>query len=121
MIQKLMQTLADKIETKKQFKIHEKQIKTLFDLVQRGQTLGSSGGGNFDEQAMFTRRPLRGMQCASCEKDIFNIYGNKADYIPWNKLPARDPSERIARVGRGFSKMLALVNPENLQKIERQY
>lgn len=51
-----------------------------------------------DDEPMFTRRPLGGMSCASCEKDVTNIYGRKADFIPWGKLPSRDPSERIARV-----------------------
>ena len=64
---------------------------------------------------MFTRRPLKGTACASCEKDINNIHGKKADYIPWGKLPYRDPSERIARVGKGFSKMLSMVNRDMFQ------
>jgi hypothetical protein len=49
---------------------------------------------------MFTKKPLGGMSCASCEKDIINLYGKKADYLPWNKFPFRDPSERIARVSQ---------------------
>ena len=32
-------------------------------------------------------------------KDIIDLYGKKVDYLPWGKLPFRDPSERIARVG----------------------
>jgi hypothetical protein len=47
---------------------------------------------------MFTKKPLGGMSCASCEKDIINLYGKKVDFLPWNKFPFRDPSERIARV-----------------------
>ena len=47
---------------------------------------------------MFTKKPLGGMSCASCEKDIINLQGRKADYLPWSKFPLRDPSERIARV-----------------------
>jgi len=47
---------------------------------------------------MFTKKPLGGMSCASCEKDIVNLQGRKADYLPWSKFPFRDPSERIARV-----------------------
>lgn len=71
-----------------------------------------------EEDAMFTRKPLQGLTCASCEKDVFNIYGKKADYIPWGKLPYREPSERIARVGKGFSKMLSLVNPDLISRYE---
>lgn len=40
---------------------------------------------------MFAKKPLVGWSCASCEKDIVNLYGNKADYYPWMKLPSRDP------------------------------
>jgi hypothetical protein len=59
----------------------------------------SRGGHNENEDdAMFTKKPLGGMSCASCEKDIVNLQGRKADYLPWGKFPFRDPSERIARV-----------------------
>jgi len=59
----------------------------------------SRGGHNENEDdAMFTKKPLGGMSCASCEKDIINLQGRKADYLPWGKFPFRDPSERIARV-----------------------
>ena len=61
---------------------------------------------------MFTRRPLGGMSCASCEKNVINMYGNKAEYLPWGKMPYRDPSERIARMGKGFSKMLSMMNSQ---------
>ena len=47
---------------------------------------------------MFTKKPLGGMSCASCEKNIINLHGVKADYTPWNRFPFRDPSERIAKV-----------------------
>ena len=40
------------------------------------------GHGNADE-AMFTKKPLTGMSCASCEKDIVNLQGTKAGYVPW--------------------------------------
>jgi len=46
------------------------------------------------------------------------MQGRKVTFHPWNKLPYRDPSERIARVGQGFSKMLSMINPETLSKIE---
>ena len=47
---------------------------------------------------MFTKKPLGGMSCASCEKDIVNLQGRKVNFHPWGKFPLRDPSERIARV-----------------------
>jgi hypothetical protein len=60
----------------------------------------SNAGGihENEDDAMFTKKPLGGMSCASCEKDIVNLQGKKADFLPWNKFPFRDPAERIARV-----------------------
>lgn len=40
--------------------------------------------------------------------------------MPWGKLPFRDPSERIARVGQGFSKMLSMINPDQLSRYDGQ-
>ena len=51
-----------------------------------------------DDDAMFSKKPLGGISCASCEKDLVNLYGKAADYYHWNRMPSRDPSERIARV-----------------------
>ncbi len=69
--------------------------------------------GENEDDAMFTKKPLGGMSCASCEKNIINLYGHKADYLPWSRFPFRDPSERIAKVGQGFSKMLSMMNPDS--------
>jgi hypothetical protein len=89
----LTKQLADKNDTKKALKLLERQLKNLYDLFM------SRGGHNENEDdAMFTKKPLGGMSCASCEKDIVNLQGRKADYLPWGKFPFRDPSERIARV-----------------------
>lgn len=64
-------------------------------MQRNGQSLGPH---EHEDDAMFTKKPLGGMSCASCEKDIINLYGKKVDFLPWNKFPFRDPSERIARV-----------------------
>jgi hypothetical protein len=93
LIKALTKQFADKNETKKALKLLERQLKNLYDLFM------SKGGVNENEDdAMFTKKPLGGMSCASCEKDIINLQGRKADYLPWGKFPFRDPSERIARV-----------------------
>jgi len=34
-------------------------------------------------------------------------------------MPYRDPAERIARVGQGFSKMLSMINPDQLTRYEQ--
>jgi hypothetical protein len=62
---------------------------------------------------MFTKKPLTGLSCASCEKNITNLYGQGAvDHTTWNRMPVRDPADRIARVGQGFSKMLSMMKPD---------
>lgn len=94
---------ADKAETKKALKLLERQVKNLYDLYM------SKGQGDQNDDGMFIKK---GYSCASCEKDLVNLYGKKVDFMPWSKLPFRDPSERIARVGQGFSKMLSMINPD---------
>lgn len=46
------------------------------------------------------------------------MQGKKVEYMPWHKMPYRDPSERIARVGQGFSKMLSVINPETMRSYD---
>ena len=75
--------------------------------------------GNVEEEdAMFAKRPLIGWSCASCDKDIVNLSGRPAEFYPWMKLPARDPTDRISRVGQGFSRMLSQVRPEFIEKLK---
>jgi len=64
--------------------------------MSKGGEVGGHRGS--EEDAMFTKKPLGGMSCASCERNITNLSGVIADYQPWKKLPFREPSERIARV-----------------------
>lgn len=87
---------ADKNDTKKAIKLLERQLKNLYDIVMsRG---GDASGNANEDDAMFTKKPLGGMSCASCEKDIINLQGKKVNFHPWSKFPFRDPSDRIARV-----------------------
>jgi hypothetical protein len=71
----------------------EKQIRNLYDLIM------NRGMSSNEEEGMLTKKPFAGLACASCEKDLTNMYGRKVEYMPWSKLPMRDPSERIAKVG----------------------
>jgi hypothetical protein len=101
---------ADKAEVKKALKALEKQLKNLYDLIMNMKP----GGGNGSEQdAMFSKKPLGGFSCASCAKGLTNLQGQIAEYYPWSRLPFRDPNERIARYGAGFSKMLSMLKPEH--------
>jgi hypothetical protein len=109
----LTKQFADKAETKKALKLLERQLKNLYDLFM------SKGGYNNEEEAMFSKKPLGGFSCASCEKDLVNLHGKKVEFMPWSKLPFRDPAERIARVGQGFSKMLSMINPDQLSGFQQ--
>lgn len=113
-VKALTKQFADKGDTRKALKIHEKQFQNLYNLI-----MSKGGSGNDEEDAMFSKKPLGGMSCASCEKGLIDMYGRKVEFMPWNKLPFRDPAERIARVGQGFSKMLSMINPDQLSQYER--
>ena len=92
----LTKQFADRAETKKALKLLERQLKNLYDLI---MSKGASTGNPTDEDAMFNKKHLCGFSCASCEKDLVNLHGKRVEFIHWGKLPFRDPSERIARVG----------------------
>lgn len=99
-----LKRFADKNETKRALKYLEKLIKDSesIKIVRDG------------DDAMLARKPLGGWSCASCQKDLEKLMGKIAPYHAWNKMPYRDPADRIARVGPGFSRMLATVQPELL-------
>ena len=63
---------------------------------------------DMSEEAMLIRRPLGGYSCASCEKEIANIYAvaNKEHpAIVWQKLPPNEPNERL-RNSLSYSKIM---------------
>ena len=62
MIKTLAKQFPDKNDTKKAMKLLERQMKNLYDLY---ISRGSTGLGEEDD-AMFTKKPLGGMSCASC-------------------------------------------------------
>ncbi|CDW76993.1 UNKNOWN [Stylonychia lemnae] len=120
MIKKLLASFADRADTLKRLAALEKNVKSLFELLMARQT---GGGRESEEDAMFTKKPLGGISCASCERNITNLQGVMADYQPWKKLPFRETNDRIARVsfiqsnvffqyGPGFSKILSMMRPE---------
>jgi len=109
LIRGMIDRFADKKDTNKRLSALEKQIKTLFDLLMNQESQRSNGQ---EDDAMFTKKPLGGVSCASCEKNITNLQGLQAEYQPWKRLPFKDPGERISRYGPGFSKILQMLRPE---------
>jgi len=65
---------------------------------------------------LLAKKPMGGNSCASCEAYIGDLHENK-EYIPWNKYPMRDPNERLYRIGSGFSKMLQMLNVDQVHNI----
>lgn len=59
-VKALTKQLADKNDTKKALKLLERQLKNLYELLM------SRGHGDNEDDAMFTKKPLGGMSCASC-------------------------------------------------------
>ncbi len=52
------------------------------------------------EDAVFIRKPLGGYSCASCEKDLTNLYqmiNQRPEYANWNKFPVRESTERVPK------------------------
>jgi hypothetical protein len=39
-----------------------------------------NNGMGSEEDAMFTKKPLGGLSCASCERNVNNLYGHIAEY-----------------------------------------
>ena len=64
---------------------------------------------------MFSKKPLGPQACASCEKGLVNMYGMPVEHHTWKRLPFRDPNERLAKYGPGFSKML-----QNMRSVSTQ-
>src|SRR6185503_3545750 len=89
-------------------------MKNLFDMLTANA--GKGHGNGSEEDAMFTKKPLGGLSCASCERNITNLSGLMADFQPWKKLPFREPNERIARYGPGFSKILSMLRPDQMEQ-----
>lgn len=96
---------ADKDAMRKKIFTLEKNIKNLYDLMMAANVSKKDN----EDDAMFTRKPLGPVSCASCDKGIVNLLGQQADYMPWKKMPFREPNERIAKYGQGFSKILGMM------------
>ena len=96
---------ADRADTKKALRYLETLIREYFEIGAKKPS---------GDDAMFAKKPLGGWSCASCETNLEKLKGMAAAYYSWNKMPYRDPNDRIARAGPGFSRMLATIQPDAL-------
>jgi len=102
-----MKKFADKNETTNNFKYLEDQIKKILEMLQ------SQKPGSDAETWLLAKKPINGYACASCESFIGDLREDSHKFIPWNKMPLRDPGDKLYRMGNGFSKMLQMLNFDN--------
>lgn len=96
---------ADKIETGKNVKYLDQQIKHIIEVYIKRMDKGDSW--------LLAKKPLGGHLCASCENYIGDLKENN-NYVPWNKYPMRDPNDKLYRIGNGFSKMLQMITVDGV-------
>ena len=99
---------ADKNETANNLKYLEDQIRKIFELLS-----SKKDTVNEADNWLLAKKPLSGYSCAACESMIGNLKDEANKFIPWNKLPLRDPGDKLYRMGNGFSKMLQMLNFDN--------
>ena len=100
---------ADKNECLKNFKHIEEQLKKILNVLKRKSEQNQEGDGNW----LLAKKPINGYSCASCESYIGELNNTIKKYIPWNRLPYKDTGESMYRMGKGYSKMLQMINFEN--------
>ena len=98
---------ADKNEMIKNVKYLETEIKHFVEIY-------SKKVADKNDNWLLAKKPLNNFTCASCETYIGDL-ADKTQFVPWNKVPARDPSDRLYRIGNGFSRMLQLINVDSAQ------
>lgn len=93
-LDKVLLTITRKIsgdDTKKGFKLLQAQVKRLYDFYTTSAQLLK----DTTDDAVLLKRSMGGISCASCDKDVTNLYSfinqsQQQDYATWNKLPTKD-------------------------------
>ena len=95
---------ADKNETTNNFRYLEDQLKKILEM------LAKKDSQNEADNWLLAKKPIGGYSCAACESYIGDLRDDAHKFIPWNKMPLRDPGDKLYRMGNGFSKMLQMLN-----------
>ena len=103
----LAKKFADRVESNKNFKFLDQQIKNIVQIYIKKNEKESSNW-------LIAKKPLNSNLCASCDSYIGDLKEN-SNFVPWNKYPNRD-GEKLYRLGNGFSKMLQLVHMDENDK-----
>ena len=102
---------ADKNETANNFKYLDDQIKKILEMLANLKTNETSA--NDTDNWLIAKKPINGYSCAACEAYIGDLRDDTQKFIPWNRMPLRDPGDKLYRMGNGFSKMLQMLNFDN--------
>ena len=94
-----VRNLADKIETNRNIKYLDSQIRHIIDVYIKKQEKSESW--------LIAKKPLGGYSCASCESYLGELKNTK-EFSPWSKYPNRE--DKNFRYGNGFSRMLNMLN-----------
>ena len=94
-----LRKLADKIETSRNIKYLDSQIRHIIDVYIKKE--------NKNDSWLIAKKPLGGFICASCESYLGELKNTK-EFTPWSKYPNRD--DKNYRYGSGFSRMLNMLN-----------
>ena len=98
---------AEKSDVLKSIKHLEEQIKKLYSLIKSKKDIHTMHDA---DNWLLAKKPINGFSCVACESYLGDLKTDKNKYIPWNKLPVRDPGDKLYRMGNGFSKMLNMLN-----------
>ena len=103
----LSKKFAERVETNKNIKFLDQQIKNIIQLYIKKNEKDSNNW-------LIAKKPLNSNLCASCDAFIGDLKEN-SNFVPWNKYPNRE-GEKLYRLGNGFSKMLQMINLEENDK-----
>ena len=68
----------------------------------------SQGEPRTEDDAMFSKKPLGGFSCASCDKKITNLHKcASAEHMTWNQMPNSQRQDKINKIGLNFSKIIS--------------
>ncbi len=97
-IQQVCIKCASKVDLNKWVAFFQRELKKIYELL--------SGPSINSDDALLSRKPLGGISCASCDKNLINLQGKPADYYVWGKFPK---SDKLPKGGCGFSKIISLM------------
>eukprot|EP00347_Sterkiella_histriomuscorum_P014972 403358803 len=107
-IQQMKKVFADKKGVGLQYSKIQSEIQYIMEFIQQ---LSANGKFKKEDDAMLTKKSGQ-QQCLSCDKNIPNLSPTPADYNAWSKLPLKESGDRIARFGKGFSRILGNLHAE---------